>query len=115
MNNWKRYATIAVSSLVIAATVTVWFTRDLNAAGQVSSIVAACAAVITLARELLRPGGQPAVAVALQTGRASARSGSDANTGIRGPADSLQGEFRAERTGDADGDGGTANTGIRLS
>lgn len=115
MNNWKRYAVIGGSVLVIAAMVTVWFTVDLNAAGQVASIVAACVAVIALARELLRPGGQSAVAVALQTGRASARSGADANSGITGPADSAHGELRAERTGDADGDGGNANTGIRLS
>ncbi|GGQ67166.1 MULTISPECIES: hypothetical protein [Streptomyces] len=115
MNNGMRYAVIATSVLVIAAMVMVWLTVDLNAAGQVASIVAACAAVIALARELLRRGGQSAVAVALRTGRASARSGADANSGITGPANSLHGEFRAERTGDADGDGGNANTGIRLS
>ncbi|WP_371574480.1 hypothetical protein [Streptomyces sp. NBC_01314] len=115
MNNWKRYAVIAGSVLVIAAMVVVWFTVDLNAAGQVASIIAACAAVIALARELSQRDGQPADAVALQTGTASARSGADVNSGITGPADSLHGEFRVERTGDAYGDGGNVNTGIRLS
>lgn len=117
MNSGKRYAVIVGSVLVVAAMVVVWFVVDLNAAGQVASLVAACAAVIALARELLWRGGEPAVTVALQTGRASARSGAYANSGITGPADSLHGEFRAERTGDADGDGdgGNANTGIRLS
>lgn len=74
MNNAKRYAVVAGSVLVIIAIVVVWFTVDLNAAGQVASVVAGCAAVITLARELLRHG-QPAVTVAQQTGKASARSG----------------------------------------
>ncbi|MEU9473816.1 hypothetical protein AB0D78_46300 [Streptomyces avermitilis] len=114
MNNAKRYAVVAGSVLAIIAIVVVWFTGDMNAAGQVASVVAGCAAVITLARELLRRG-QPAVTVAQQTGKTSARSGGDANSGITGPADSLSGEFRAERTGDAEGDGGTANSGIRLS
>ncbi|WP_333756275.1 hypothetical protein [Streptomyces sp. IBSBF 3352] len=115
MNNGKRYALIAGLVLVIAAMVIVWFTVDLNAAGQVASIVAACAAVIALAREFLRASRQPAVTLALRTGRASARSGAHANSGITGPGDSMHGEFRVERTGDADGDGGNANTGIHLS
>ncbi|MFK0202794.1 hypothetical protein [Streptomyces lavendulae] len=114
MNNAKRYAVIAGSVLVIIAIMVVWYTVDLNAAGQVASVAAGCAAVVTLARELLRHE-QPDVMVAQQTGKASARSGGDANSGITGPADSLSGEFRAERTGDSEGDGGSANSGIRLS
>jgi len=51
-----------------------------------------------------------------RTGRATARGGGRANTGMTGPASALPEDVRVERTGDADASGGgDANTGIQLN
>ncbi|MFF1918188.1 hypothetical protein ACFVYE_43065 [Streptomyces sp. NPDC058239] len=115
MQGWKKTALISASFLLIAAMVLVWLLVDLGTADGLASVVGACAGVAGLAYAMLGGQQNDPVVHAANTGTATARNQGQANTGITGPATRLDGQMQAEHTGDADADGGTANTGIQLT
>jgi hypothetical protein len=94
----------------VVAVVLQW--DEANKVALVVSAVSAVAAVgvaVWAAVPAVRPNGGIWVS---RTGRAT---GGRANTGVAGPAGSLTGDVRVDRTGDADAPrGDDANTGIRL-
>ncbi|MDA3646836.1 hypothetical protein LZ318_40990 [Saccharopolyspora indica] len=84
---------------------------DANKVAAFASALGAVAAVGVAIWAALRTSARgPSVRVR-RTGRAEARGGGSANSGVRGGA---AGSARAENTGDAVADGGDANSGARL-
>ncbi|MEU5417608.1 hypothetical protein [Streptomyces clavifer] len=119
MQGWKKTALIVTSCVLIIAMVSVWMWVDLGAADGTASVIGASAGLIGLTYALISGNSSqqtsPSLTVA-NTGKASAVSGSTANTGITLSATGGFAHVSAEETGDADSDGtGDANTGIRLS
>lgn len=115
MQGWKKIALISASFLLIAAMVLVWLLVDLGTADGLASVVGACSGVAGLAYGILGGQQNDPIVRAASTGTATSRNQGQANTGITGPATRVGGQMQAEHTGDADADGGTANTGIHLT
>ncbi|MFH8370934.1 hypothetical protein [Streptomyces sp. NPDC018031] len=115
LQGWKKTALITGSSVLIMAMVAVWVWVDLDTAAQVATVIAGVVGVAGLTAGLVGPRQQaPPVLRATRTGRATARGGGVANTGISGPAAAPPAGAVAEDTGDAEADGGTAGTGVQL-
>ncbi|MFH8691398.1 hypothetical protein ACH4EC_31575 [Streptomyces anulatus] len=85
-------------------------------AGQVAGVVSAVVGVAALGVSVygaFGPSRGPDVQVSA-TGRATSRGGGDANTGFVAPASTTPpGSVSVSDTGDAEADGGSANTGLR--
>jgi hypothetical protein len=116
---------LAVGAAVLAVASPLAYTLASAGVGNaVSASVIAATAVATMTVPLWpgrtdgpEPGGDASSdAVAVDTGRAKADSGGDANTGVRRRR-GAGGAARAERTGDAvaQGPGSHANTGVEES
>lgn len=83
---------------------------DANKVAAFTSALGAVAAVGVAIWAALRTSGPGQVTVR-RTGRAEARGGGSANSGVRGR---ISGSVRAEDTGDAVADDGDASSGVRL-
>lgn len=109
---------LIVSCLVVAG-LAAWFAvarwEDANKVATVASALGAVAAVGVAAWAALRTPLARRSFTVTRTGRATAREGGRANTGISGKADQVDGSVHVERTGDATASGDSdANTGIQL-
>ncbi|TVL91552.1 hypothetical protein [Streptomyces sp. SAJ15] len=122
LHGWKKTALVIASALLVLGMAAVWVWVDLDTASGVASVVGAVVGVAGLGCALLGPGQSPpppppppapTTLRATRTGRATARAGGTANTGVSAPA-TTSADAAAEDTGDAEGDGGDANTGVRL-
>jgi hypothetical protein len=105
---------VLVLSCVVVGALGAWFAvarwDDANKVAAVASALGAVVAVGVAVWAALRTAPGNAITVR-RTGRAEARGGGSATTGVRGRVD---GTVRVERTGDAVSDGGDATTGVRL-
>lgn len=105
-------AVVAVLAMVFA--VVRW--EDANKIASAVSALAGLASVgvgVWAGLPVVSSGGRVRVS---RTGRATARGGGRANTGVAGRAGALPEDVRVEQTGDADASGGgDANTGIQLN
>ncbi|AUG79753.1 hypothetical protein CFP65_5040 [Kitasatospora sp. MMS16-BH015] len=77
-------------------------------AGVVSALVSVAALGVAVWALVASPGGGSSVRVS-GTGRATATGGGSANSGVLG---AVSGTVEVDRTGDAQADGGRANTGF---
>ncbi|MFF5313087.1 hypothetical protein [Streptomyces massasporeus] len=108
-----RRAVLVTTVLVLAVFAGVLSLLSWDRANQVAGIVSAVVGVAALGVgvcALLAPTGSTSVQVS-RTGRATATSGGDANTGA--VASSSAGAVSVGETGEARADGGSANTGYR--
>jgi hypothetical protein len=118
MTRWQRIALVAAGALVTVSTPVVWLLGDPDAGQLVGASVQAGAGIAALLLPVLwrpdRPDRPGSRGEAVGTGKAVARGGGAANSGVRlgGTAGGVV-SARAERTGDATAeDGGTANSGV---
>ncbi|NGY64105.1 hypothetical protein G7043_34810 [Lentzea sp. NEAU-D13] len=106
-------AVLLLTCLVVAG-LAGWFAiarwDDANKVAAFASALGAVAAVGVAVWAALRTSGSGQVTVR-RTGRAEARGGGSANSGVRGKT---SGPVRVEDTGDAVADDGDANSGVRL-
>ncbi|MFF6911853.1 hypothetical protein [Streptomyces sp. NPDC012466] len=108
-----RRAVLVTTVLVLAVFAGVLSLLSWDRANQVAGMVSAVVGVAALGVgvcALLAPTGSTSVQVS-RTGRATATSGGDANTGA--VASSSAGAVSVGETGEARADGGSANTGYR--
>ncbi|XVS67809.1 hypothetical protein ACQPYE_17720 [Actinosynnema sp. CA-299493] len=107
-------AALLLTCLVVAA-LGGWFALarwdDANKVAAIASALGAVAAVGVAVWAALRTSAASRSVVVRRTGRAEARGGGAANSGVRGR---MQGRVRVDRTGDALADDGDANSGVRL-
>ncbi|UZI30674.1 hypothetical protein [Streptomyces sp. VB1] len=114
--NTGRQAVLMWTGLVVAVLAGVLSFLSWDRADQVAGVVSAVVGVAALGVGVygaLGPPRGPDVRVSA-TGRATSRGGGDANTGFAAPASATPpGSVSVSDTGDAEGDGGSANTGFR--
>ncbi|MGX2995806.1 hypothetical protein JNUCC64_16210 [Streptomyces sp. JNUCC 64] len=114
MIRWRKAALVAAGAVATVSTPVVWLLGDPDTGQLVGASVQAGAGIAALLAPLLWRTGGPAPHVeAVDTGKAVARGGGSANSGVRLGGTTGGGTVRAERTGDATAeDGGTANSGV---
>jgi hypothetical protein len=103
---------LAVAGLLAWLSVVKW-----DSASKIATVVCALGAVAAVGVALWAalPAAQWTKDIlASRTGKAVARGGGSATTGVRAPGGGSGGPIRADRTGDAEADGGDATSGIRL-
>jgi hypothetical protein len=101
----------AVAVLAVVLLILRW--DDANKVAVVVSALAAVAAVgVTIWAALFRGGSRAGLRVS-RTGKAKAGMDETANSGFEGPVGALKHDVEVSRTGEAEG--GSANTGVRLS
>lgn len=113
-----RRMVLAVTCLAVAGLGGVFAIVQWDGASRVATMVSALVAVAALGVAVwagLPATGSSALRVT-DTGKARARAGGRAVSGLTGPAAARQGAVQVERTGPADAtDGGDATSGIRLT
>lgn len=114
MTAWFKTSLIIACCALIGSMIAVWVFVDLGTAGAVASVFGAVAGIGGLIWTVMSgvSGHGPVLSVR-RTGKASAAHGGRANSGVILPRGRI-GEATAEDTGDAQADGGSANTGIGL-
>jgi hypothetical protein len=104
---------VTVAGLAVVLTVLRW-----DAANKVATAASALAGVaaVGLAVWAALPAFSAGARVHVSgTGKATAGSRGQANSGVSGPGGSMPGQVRVDQTGDADASGGgAANTGVQL-
>ncbi|RPF39333.1 hypothetical protein EDD92_9579 [Streptomyces sp. TLI_185] len=111
-------AWVAICTLVAAALVVVACVVGLNTGNGVASIAGTCTGLAGLvvavrAGASAAPGGGPVVRVR-RSGHAKASNGGRALTGVNASAD-RPGRYLVDGSGDAEADGGEADTGVRIT
>jgi hypothetical protein len=96
-----------------------WFAiarwEDANKIATVASALGSLAAVGVAIWAVVRKPGRANSITVKNTGKAEAGSGGDANSGLTGKADSVDGDIDVSGTGDAKSTGGgNANSGVNL-
>ncbi|MFO7252007.1 MAG: hypothetical protein DIU60_014755 [Actinomycetes bacterium] len=109
---------IAGTAVTVAVLAAVFFVLGLEQADKAASVVSALAGVAALGvavwAALPAASGGGGIRVS-GTGRAVARGGGRANTGVSGRADAMPDRVRVKRTGDAEAETGDANSGVDLT
>lgn len=114
MATWKRVSVITGSALLIAAMISTWVWGDLNAAGQVASVIGAAIGTFGICYTVLSRDSRSSLAISVSnTGKSFSRLSGGANTGLIAPSQA-RGSMTVQGTGDAEADGGAANSGIDL-
>lgn len=112
-----RRMVLLVTVLVVAGLLAWLSVVKWDSASKIATVVCALGAVaaVGVAVWAALPAAQSAKGIlASRTGKAVARGGGSATTGVRAPAGGSGGPIRADRTGDAEADGGDATSGVRL-
>jgi hypothetical protein len=106
---------IVVTAAVVVVVAVVLAVLRWDEANKLASALSALAglAAVGVGVWAALPGSALGRIRASRTGKAVARRGGSANTGVSGKGDAA-GDVRADHTGDADASGGDANTGVRL-
>lgn len=108
---------ISATALLIGVLAGVFSLLSWTRAEQLAGVLSALAGVtgIGVAIWATMAGGSKQTIRAVSTGKATATGGGSANTGvIVGGAATSTGEVSAQQTGDAEADGGDANSGVHL-
>lgn len=114
MTGQQRFV-IVIFSIAVATLAGVFCFLSWDRANQVAGIVSALVSIGSLGAALwaaltTAPGAHVHVS---RTGTATARHGGSANTGVIMPSSSTAvGTIRVDRTGDAESEGGQANSGV---
>ncbi|MEV4469100.1 hypothetical protein [Nonomuraea sp. NPDC049504] len=109
---------LAGTAVVVAAMAVMFAILGWDQADKIGSVASALAGVAAVgvalwaAWPIASSSGSIHVS---KTGRATAQSGGRANTGFSGRVDAVPGQVRVQRTGDAEADGGDANSGVDLT
>lgn len=113
-----RRAVLLITSLAVAGLLAWLAVAKWDSASKVATVVSALASVATVgvAAWAALPASARAWDIsASRTGKAVARRSSQATTGVKAPAQAVDGTVRAEQTGDAAAsDGSDATSGVKM-